>query len=350
MKKLPFCTFVLFASLSALVTAHADENWISLFDGETLDGWKINESPDSWRVEDGAIVANGPRSHLFYEGSENGSEFQNFEFEAEVLTTRGSNSGIYVHTRFQEEGWPAEGYECQIFSSKKPNSVPGKYIERKMTGSIYAIRNTWVSPIGDDVWFTYRIRVVGNTIQTFVNGELVCEYSEARQLWRPEDKKGRQLGSGTFALQAHDPGSVVRFRNLRVKRLLESLPTPGSAETDSEIDRLVTGLSNSNYALIDIGVSSGSNGYSSSQMESARRFGLTLLSVDLKNTPDSLLIVNDRDSAPDVNAMRSAATRGVKIVFSSGGDSELNASRIKRRLASMQSAELSWDDLWVPGE
>ena len=65
-------------------------------------------------MEEGCLVAEGPRSHLFYEGTVGNHCFRNFEFEAEVHTERFSNSGIYIHTQYQKSGWPDQGYEIQI--------------------------------------------------------------------------------------------------------------------------------------------------------------------------------------------------------------------------------------------
>ena len=65
-----------------------EEGWVQLFNGENLEGWEASEHPDNWKVEDGAIVASGPRSHLFYTKQ----EYKNFEFKTEVMTTPGSNS------------------------------------------------------------------------------------------------------------------------------------------------------------------------------------------------------------------------------------------------------------------
>ena len=69
---------ILLASLMAAVVAAADapptktggDGWISLFDGQSLKGWKASEHPEQWKVEDGKIVASGPRSHLFYIGDD----------------------------------------------------------------------------------------------------------------------------------------------------------------------------------------------------------------------------------------------------------------------------------------
>src|SRR5688572_28965519 len=135
------------------------QDWIPLQDGKSLAGWKAPERPESWVVEDGAFVTHGERSHLFYVGKVGKHDFKNFEFSAEVMTSPGANSGIYVHTRLQPDGWPAAGYELQVINSNPPAEKTGGYIEHKMTGSIYAVRNTWVASAKDNEWFNYRIRV-----------------------------------------------------------------------------------------------------------------------------------------------------------------------------------------------
>ena len=146
------------------------DGWISLFDGETMNGWQPSENKDSWQIEDGAFVSRGPRSHLFYVGDAHNHTFKNFEFMADVKTTHGSNSGIYFHTEYQDTGWPDKGYECQVINSN-PEVEPGQYVERKMTGSLYAIRNVWKAPVPDNAWFNYHIVVQGKTIRIFINGE-----------------------------------------------------------------------------------------------------------------------------------------------------------------------------------
>ena len=70
--------------------------WTSLFDGKSLDGWKVNENKESVRLEDGAIVVNGPRAHVFYDGDVSNHNFKDFEFQAQVMTFPGSNSGIFA--------------------------------------------------------------------------------------------------------------------------------------------------------------------------------------------------------------------------------------------------------------
>ncbi len=243
--------FLIITASSLLTFGCNSDEWISLFDGESLKGWKASENSGSWKIEDGAIVTAGDRSHLFYDGDVMDHNFRNFEFMADVKTIPGSNSGIYIHTEFQEEGWPARGYECQVINSNRPKD-PGEYIEHKMTGSIYAIRNVWKSPVPDGEWFSYRIRVQGKTIQTFINGMLAAEYTEPKEIYRSSGMEGRILGTGTFALQCHDPGSVVYFKNIKVKPLAEDLPTPGTPPDDLEFEKQIIDLAGKNFPLIDL--------------------------------------------------------------------------------------------------
>ena len=97
-----------------LAVRAGEGDWISLFDGQSLQGWRASENTNSFTVQDGLIVAEGPRSHLFYVGPDGLAGFTNFEFAAEVLSRPGANSGIYFHTDFQASGWPGQGFEVQI--------------------------------------------------------------------------------------------------------------------------------------------------------------------------------------------------------------------------------------------
>jgi len=196
--------------------ADAMDGWVSLFDGQSLNGWKVNR-PTSWRVEDGAIVADGERSHLFYTGG----EFKNFELSAEVMTRPRANSGIFFHTRYQAEGWPADGFQVEINNTAL---IDGKYREPQKTGSLFGVRNVYKQFVNDGEWFTLLVTVRGNNVQVRLNDMLLVDYLEpAPPLRAYSQPSGRILGRGTFALQCHDPGSKAMFRNLRVRRLPDSM-------------------------------------------------------------------------------------------------------------------------------
>src|SRR5688572_15945280 len=104
----------LLAGPAGLRVAAQSEGWISLFDGKSLQGWKASENSASWKVVDGQLAADGPRSHLFYDGPVRNADFRNFELSLDFMTRPLANSGVYFHTKFQEKNWPAKGFEVQV--------------------------------------------------------------------------------------------------------------------------------------------------------------------------------------------------------------------------------------------
>lgn len=187
-----------------------DDGWVSLFDGKSLDGWKASENPSTFEVKDGAIVVNGPRAHLFYVGDVNDHDFKNFQFKADVMTTDGSNSGMYFHTKYQEDGWPSKGYEVQVNNS---------HTDWRRTASLYGVDDVRDAPAKDDEWFTQEIIVKDSLITIKVDGKTVTEYVEPKDAKETAGDTQRYLDEGTFALQGHDPKSKVYFKNIMVKAL-----------------------------------------------------------------------------------------------------------------------------------
>jgi hypothetical protein len=83
-----------FTACSSGMNASRSDDWVSLFDGQTLTGWRASENPATFRVENGEIVVHGPRAHLFYDGPVMNHDFRDFELTADVMTRTGANSGI----------------------------------------------------------------------------------------------------------------------------------------------------------------------------------------------------------------------------------------------------------------
>lgn len=203
---------VLFVSCASSQSATNKDGWISLFDGKSMDGWKVGDNASSFSIQDGAIVANGPAAHLFYMGDVGGHNFKNFEFKADVMTTPGSNSGIYFHTTYQNGGWPSKGYEVQVNNS---------HSDWRRTGSLYAIEDIRENYAKDNEWYTESITVMGKRVIIKVNDKVVVDYTEPENVTRPKGMENRLLSSGTFALQAHDPKSKVYYKNIMVKPLAD---------------------------------------------------------------------------------------------------------------------------------
>jgi hypothetical protein len=214
---------------AAEASADAGDGFVELFNGENLDGWTPSrEAPDSYSVADGTLIVDGGRSHLFYTGDVNGADFKDFHLKVRAMTFPGANSGVYFHTAYQDEGWPDQGYECQVNSTHK---------DPKKTGSLYAVKNILVlaegqkppgggeheerdaAPSTDNEWFDYDIIVKGKQITIKVNGETTVDYTEPEGGPGIANSPGRKLSSGTFAIQAHDPDSVTHYQRIAVKPL-----------------------------------------------------------------------------------------------------------------------------------
>jgi hypothetical protein len=189
-----------------------DAGFVSLWNGKDLSEWKIGKNAESWSIKDGELVVHGPGpGHLFYEGPVENHDFKNFHLKAEVLTFPHANSGIYFHTRFQEQGFPAQGFEAQVNQTQK---------DPKKTGGLYNIQDVMNTPPAEDgKWFLYEIIVNGKHVILKIDGKVTCDWTEPDPPAPPKSNKDRVIGHGTFGLQGHDPGSEVHYRNIRVKVL-----------------------------------------------------------------------------------------------------------------------------------
>jgi Domain of Unknown Function (DUF1080) len=202
-----FITLVIVMACSNTNKIKGNKGWISLFDGKSLDGWRANK-PGTFSVEDGSIKVAGATAHIFYEGPVMNHDFKNFEFKSLVMTRPGSNSGIYFHTEYQEKGFPDKGFEVQVNNS---------HTDWKRTGGLYDIKDTKEVYVKDDVWFTEYIRVEGKHVIIKLNDKVVTDWTQPDGFVPPEGHADRIISNGTFALQGHDPKSIVFFKNIMVK-------------------------------------------------------------------------------------------------------------------------------------
>lgn len=250
--------------------------WIPLFDGKSLNGWKASEHQGSFKVVDGEIVVHGERSHLFYTGPVRNADFRNFEFSAEIKTLPGSNSGVYFHTAYQPSGFPSAGFEVQVENNwPETGAVVSGYVERKKTGSLYGVRNVYKTFAKNNEWFTLSIAVRGKRAQTRINDMLVVDYVEPEEPFRADTKFGRVINHGTFALQGHDPGSTTHFRNIRVRPLPDGISTSASERPEvDELYREVIRLSTDNYPVVDYHVHLKGGLTIEQALENSRRLGI----------------------------------------------------------------------------
>jgi hypothetical protein len=186
-------------------TGQTEPGFTQLFNGKDFTGWKL-ENPDSFTIQDGAIVANaknGP-GHAFYDGPLLNHAFRNFEVKVDVMARNNSNGGFFILTEYVEKGFPSKGFEIQV------NNTYGK--DKVKTGSLYHVSDVYEASPKDDEWFTEHIIVKGDSITIKVNDVQTVSWT------KPADYT-KEISAGTFALQAHDPNSTVYYKNIRVKPL-----------------------------------------------------------------------------------------------------------------------------------
>jgi hypothetical protein len=243
-----FGAFVAIALSNAspqLAADDKDEGWVPLFNGKDLSGWKIPDPPSGqfkkgvkevkndagkviafvatendkkvkgkdepvpgkeytlWQVKDGTIIGGGPSSHIFTD-----IEAENFHFRVEAKINDKGNSGQYFRTKFGP-GFP-QGYEAQI------NATHGDQIR---TGSLYPsfgklsdedrkkILVMKDAPHKPDEFFVQEVVADGPHIQIFVNGKKTIDFIDPNNAYK----------KGHFALQGHDPGSVMTFKKVEYK-------------------------------------------------------------------------------------------------------------------------------------
>lgn len=192
-----------FLLLLLLLNFSAHAQWVELLNGRDFTGWKASENSNSFQVKDGELRIEGPRGHLFYDGPVGNHNFTNFEVKALIKTQEGANSGLFICTAFQENGWPSQGYEIQVNNS---------HTDWRRTASLYGIIDTAEKLVHDEEWFELYVKVVGKHITTKINGRTVVDYEEPAG--RADTKR---IQPGTIAIQAHDPKSKIAYKSVQVK-------------------------------------------------------------------------------------------------------------------------------------
>jgi hypothetical protein len=167
-----------------------------VFNGADLTGWTPRGKAE-WTVEDGVLIGRNGPGHLF-----NKTIYSDLEMRAQVRVNTKGNSGFYFRTipaPADPESWPT-GYEAQVDQHDPKNS----------TGCIYdrAWSKDVSSPITrDNAWFDYRVRAVGDHIQTWINGRPMVDMHLA------------DFDKGMIVLQSHHQGNEVQWRDIQVRDL-----------------------------------------------------------------------------------------------------------------------------------
>ncbi len=186
-------------------TPVAEDGWVSLFDGKTMDGWEVVPFPDRkthWEVKDGLLLGSGEASMLVCTKG----PYKNFKFRAELKINDKGNSGMYFRST-RKPGF-TDGYEAQVNAT---HSDPIR------TGSLYTMVHLYKAAHQPDEFFTQEIECKNidfrgknvTAIKVSVNGEVLYETLDYNNSFK----------DGYFAFQQHDPGSKVSIRKVEVMPL-----------------------------------------------------------------------------------------------------------------------------------
>ncbi|MCB1226120.1 MAG: DUF1080 domain-containing protein [Verrucomicrobiales bacterium] len=224
-------TLLLLAALSTAASASAEDGWVALFDGKTLDGWTQRNGTATYEVVDGTIKGTtkegSPNSFLCTD-----KDYANFEIEFDVKVDDALNSGCQIRStttpvhvegadpKKGPKGDRLNGPQCEIEAS------PGQagYIYGEATGL------GWLSPepnskdpavnqhslMKNGDWNHFRIVANGATIKSYINGTEVADLTN-EAIFKSHPK-------GTIGLQVHGikPGTgpySVQWKDIRIKEL-----------------------------------------------------------------------------------------------------------------------------------
>ena len=201
-------------------TEVAEPEFVSLFNGENLDGWVGNK--DSYTVEDGMIVIDpaggGSGGNLYTE-----KEYSNFVLQFEFQLTPGANNGLGIHAPLEGDA-AYVGKELQIL-----DNTAEKYAELEpyqYHGSVYGVipaKRGFQKPVGE--WNEQEVIVEGSKVQVILNGTAIVDgdFLEASKdgTMDGKDHPGLERTKGHIGFLGH--GDVLRFRNIRIKDLGDTI-------------------------------------------------------------------------------------------------------------------------------
>ncbi|TLS44315.1 DUF1080 domain-containing protein [Streptomyces montanus] len=203
---------------AAQADCRPEKGYAPLFDGtaESLSQWK-QAGPGSFTLsDDGTLTSSGGMGMLWYAATAFGS--YSLKLDWKMASDSGDdNSGVFVGFPPSDDPWSAvdKGYEIQIDATDAPD---------RTTGSVYSFQSADISkrdralnPPGE--WNTYEIRVEGERLRVYLNGEKINDFTNT--------DPARSLRDGHVGIQNHGADDRVSFRDIRIKEL------PGKASRSS---------------------------------------------------------------------------------------------------------------------
>ena len=212
-----------------LTAQEAQEGWKLLFDGKSINGWRTykNISGTSWKVKDGALCTDKPRSGQNPDLITN-DMYENFQLSIDWKISPLANSGImYLVTEDHDQTYES-GPEYQLADDK---GYPEKLEEYQKTGANYAMQPAAVDATKPPGAWNHTVIIVNKGhIEHWLNGQKVVEYELGSDKWKQQKAAGKwkdepgygAAKSGHIALQASHSNVAntgVCFKNIKIKIL-----------------------------------------------------------------------------------------------------------------------------------
>ena len=213
MRPLACCFALTTATLTLALSPACADDWISLFNGKNLDGWKAVDGPMSaWKVEDGLLYCSGGGGGWL----STDDEYDDFEIELEFRLPPGGNSGVFL--RAPHQGNPAyAGMEIQVLDDRS-DKYPGLK-EWQHCGSLYDVQppKTFEANKAAGEWQKMHITCNGRNVQVTLNGTPIINANLDDYKEKEATHPGLTRTTGYVGLQNH--GTRLDFRNIRLRKL-----------------------------------------------------------------------------------------------------------------------------------
>ena len=205
-----FFPVALLAAVGLATTA--DEGFVSLFDGKSLEGWSsVGGKPDNWSVQDGVLVTKGQGGGWL----STNKMYSDFVLKLEYRLGPRGNSGVFL--RAPHQGDPAyTGMEIQILDDDADaykDLKPFQY-----TGSVYGViaaKRGHTKPPGQ--WNAMEITTKGPRVTVKLNGETIVDGSVEDHSEAFAEHPGLKRKDGYIGLQSHS--EPLEFRDIQIKEL-----------------------------------------------------------------------------------------------------------------------------------
>lgn len=202
--------------------APQEDEWIELFNGKDLSGWKgyqMDGPPEAgWTVEDGILHCNGSKERVDLITVD---EYENFELWLEWKTEPSGNSGILLLGDEEPAKMWNHAPEIQIFDAA--DKEIGLEHQAGAIYGLYPANASAIKPVGE--WNDMRIQVKNRVITVTLNGEQICTATIGSDDWNAKVaaskfskyEKFATNTKGHIGLQNH--GQQVWFKTVKLKKL-----------------------------------------------------------------------------------------------------------------------------------